>query len=50
MPWPAGRSTLLNMGRLAEGAEDGRRSLAMARELGYLAGEGMALQGLGIAA
>jgi predicted ATPase/DNA-binding CsgD family transcriptional regulator len=41
---------LLNMGRLAEGAEDGRRSLAMARELGYLAGEGMALQDLGIAA
>ena len=25
MPWPAGRSVLLNMGRLAEGAEDGRR-------------------------
>jgi len=41
---------LLNMGRLAEGAEDGRRALAMARELGYLAGEGMALQDLGIAA
>ena len=39
-----GRSSiLLNMGRLAEGAEEGRRSLAMARELGYLAGEGMAL-------
>ena len=47
----AGRSSvLLNMGRLAEGAEDGRRSLAMARELGYLAGEGMALGMLGIAA
>jgi DNA-binding CsgD family transcriptional regulator len=41
---------LLNMGRLAEGAEDGRRALAMARVLGYLAGEGMALQDLGIAA
>ena len=41
---------LLNMGRLAEGAEDGRRALAMAQELGYLAGEGMALQDLGIAA
>jgi predicted ATPase/DNA-binding CsgD family transcriptional regulator len=41
---------LLNMGRVAEGAEDGRRALAMARELGYLAGEGMALQDLGIAA
>ena len=47
----SGRSrTLLNMGRLAEGAEDGRRSLAMARELGYLVGEGMALRMLGIAA
>ena len=41
---------LLNMGRLAEGTEDGRRALAMARELGYRAGEGMALQDLGIAA
>ena len=30
--------TLLNTGRLAEGAEDGRRSLAIARELGYPAG------------
>jgi DNA-binding CsgD family transcriptional regulator len=47
----AGRSiTLLTMGRLAEGTEDGRRSLAAARELGYLAGEGMALQMLGSAA
>ena len=45
-----GRSVvLLNMGRLAEGAEDARRSLAMARELGYLAGEGLALNDLGIA-
>ena len=25
MPWPAGRSALLNLGRLAEGTEDGRR-------------------------
>ena len=41
---------LLNMGRLAEGAEDARRSLAMARELGYLVAEGMALGMLGIAA
>jgi predicted ATPase/class 3 adenylate cyclase/DNA-binding CsgD family transcriptional regulator len=40
----------LNMGRLTEGTEDGRRALAMARELGHLAGEGMALQDLGIAA
>ena len=45
-----GRSVvLLNMGRLAEGTEDGRRALAMARDLGYLTGEGMALQDLGIA-
>ena len=50
MPWPAGRTSLLNTGRLAEGAEDGRRSLAMARDLGYPAGEGKALQMLGIAA
>jgi predicted ATPase/DNA-binding CsgD family transcriptional regulator len=47
----AGRSSaLLNLGRLAEGTEDGRRSLAMARELGYPAGEGTALRLLGIAA
>jgi predicted ATPase/class 3 adenylate cyclase/DNA-binding CsgD family transcriptional regulator len=47
----AGRSSvLLNAGRLAEGAEDGRRSLAMARELGYPAGEGTALRMLAIAA
>jgi predicted ATPase/DNA-binding CsgD family transcriptional regulator len=46
----AGRSSaLLNLGRLAEGTEDGRRSLAMARELGYPAGEGTALRILGIA-
>jgi predicted ATPase/DNA-binding CsgD family transcriptional regulator len=42
--------TLLNTGRLAEGAEDGRRSLAMARELGYPAGEGAALKMVAIAA
>jgi DNA-binding CsgD family transcriptional regulator len=47
----AGRSVaLLNLGRLAEGAEDGRRSLAMARELGYPAGEGAALRTLAVAA
>jgi len=47
----AGRSTtLLNMGLPAEGAEDGRRSLAMARELGYPAGEAIALGMLAIAA
>ena len=41
---------LLNMGRLAEGTEDGRRSLTMARELCYLVGEAMALHELAIAA
>jgi DNA-binding NarL/FixJ family response regulator len=47
----AGRAeTLLSTGRLAEGAEDGRRSLAMARELGYPAGEGAALKMVAIAA
>jgi len=47
----AGRSSvLLNLGRLAEGTEDGRRSLAMARDLGYLAGEGFALEMLAVAA
>jgi predicted ATPase/DNA-binding CsgD family transcriptional regulator len=47
----AGRANiLLNTGRVAEGAADGRRSLAMARDLGYPAGEGKALQMLGIAA
>jgi DNA-binding CsgD family transcriptional regulator len=46
-----GRSSmLLNTGHLAEGTEDGRRSLAMARELGYPAGEGAALRMLAIAA
>ena len=34
---------LLNMGQTGEGAEDGRRALAMARELGYPAGEAAAL-------
>jgi DNA-binding CsgD family transcriptional regulator len=38
---------LLNLGRLDEGAEDARRSLAMAGELGYAAGEAM---GLGVLA
>ena len=45
-----GRSVvLLNMGRLAEGAEDARRSLTTAQELGYLAGEGLALDALATA-
>ena len=46
-----GRSvTLSNMGRSGEGAEEGRRALAMARELGYPAGEAWALGALGSAA
>jgi DNA-binding CsgD family transcriptional regulator len=46
-----GRSmALLNLGRLAEGTDESRRSLAMARELGYLAGEARALESLGVAA
>jgi tetratricopeptide (TPR) repeat protein len=46
-----GRSvTLTNLGRLAEAAADGRRSLALARKLGYPAGEALALAGLSIAA
>jgi DNA-binding CsgD family transcriptional regulator len=47
----AGRAVmLLNTGRLAEGTEDARRSLAMARELGYWTGEGIALGRLALAA
>src|SRR5205814_1634031 len=46
-----GRSvTLSNMGRSEEGAEEGRRALAMARDLGDPAGEAWALEALGIAA
>jgi predicted ATPase/DNA-binding CsgD family transcriptional regulator len=47
----AGRANvLLQRGRLAEGTEDARRSLSLTRDLGYPAGEGKALQMLGIAA
>jgi len=46
-----GRSmALLNTGQLAEGTEDGRRALAMARDLGDPAAEVLALVALGIAA
>ena len=46
-----GRSvTLLNTGRLAEGAEDARRARVLARELSYPVGEAGALMRLGIAA
>jgi DNA-binding CsgD family transcriptional regulator len=37
---------LSNLGRLSEAAADGRRSLALARELGYPAGQALALAGL----
>ena len=43
-------ATLLNLGRLAEGAEDARRALALARELSYPVGEAAALERLGHAA
>jgi predicted ATPase/DNA-binding CsgD family transcriptional regulator len=42
--------TLANMGRQPEAAEEGRRALAMAREIGWPAGEALALQHLIIAA
>jgi DNA-binding CsgD family transcriptional regulator len=42
--------TLLDTGRLAEGSEDARRALALARELSYPAGEAAALERLGHAA
>ena len=46
-----GRSVaLLNLGRISEAAQDGRRSLSLARELGYPAGEVGALAMLGFAA
>ena len=46
-----GRATvLLNAGQLAEGTEEGRRALAMARDLGDPAAEVLALVTLGIAA
>jgi predicted ATPase/DNA-binding CsgD family transcriptional regulator len=46
-----GRSVMLaNLGRLPEAADDGRRSLALARELGDPAREAMALMDLSIAA
>ena len=41
---------LLNTGQFAEGTEEGRRALAMARDLGDPAAEAMALEVLGIAA
>ena len=37
---------LVNMGRFAEAADEHRRALAVAREIGYPAGEAWALMGL----
>jgi predicted ATPase/DNA-binding CsgD family transcriptional regulator len=46
-----GRSTtLVNMGRFAEAVDDGRHALAVAREVGYSAGEALAIAALSIAA
>ena len=46
-----GRSAALrNLGRVAEAAENARRALALARELGYRAGEALALMELSWAA
>jgi DNA-binding CsgD family transcriptional regulator len=42
--------TLTNLSRIPEAVDDGRRSLALARELGYPAGEALALASLSIAA
>ncbi len=47
----AGRSVALRyLGRIAEAADDGRRALAMAEQVGYPAGEALALVGLSMAA
>ena len=47
----AGRSSALrNLDRIPEAAEDARRAVAAAREIGYLAGEAMALLDLAAAA
>jgi len=43
-------AALLNMGQTAEAAEEGRRALAVARELGYPPGELVALGDLSVAA
>ena len=47
----AGRSAaLVNIGRVPEGIEDARRAVALARELGYPAGEALALANLSLGA
>ena len=42
-------NSLTNLGRVPEGAQDARRALALARQIGYPAGEAMALAQLGLA-
>jgi predicted ATPase/DNA-binding CsgD family transcriptional regulator len=47
----AGRSVVLsNLGRIAEAEVDARDALAVARQLGYRAGQALALERLGVAA
>jgi non-specific serine/threonine protein kinase len=47
----ASRSVVMsNLGQIAEAADDGRRALAVARQLGYPAGQALALERLSIAA
>ena len=41
---------LANLGRVPEAVDDGRRALAMARELGYPFGQALAMNSLVIAA
>ena len=48
--WPTRAVVLVNLGRPGEAAEDARRSLAVAREIGYRAGEIHALGALSFAA
>jgi hypothetical protein len=46
-----GRSDVwMSLGQVSEAAEDGRRALAIARQLGYPVGEALALQALAMAA
>jgi serine/threonine-protein kinase PknK len=47
----AGRSAaLVNVNRVPEGIQDARRAVALAREIGYLAGEALALANLSLGA
>ena len=45
----AGRSVaLVNINRVGDGIEDARRAVALARDMGYLAGEALASQNLSL--